>query len=99
MTDVAAFTLGWGVTAPALVVTASALLAMIADLFLRDPDRDALVLLGILGLASAAVLPAESLTTVTSSPPRTWSRESLPTVIVRSSESGRFSATSRSPAP
>jgi NADH-quinone oxidoreductase subunit N len=52
--DLSAFTAGWAVALPALVVTGTAMLVMVADLAARGPDRDALAALGVTGLLVAA---------------------------------------------
>jgi len=60
MIDVAPFTANWQVALPALIVAVAAMLVMVADLVIRGPDRDALAVVGMLGLA-AAVAAAVSL--------------------------------------
>ena len=54
MIDVAPFTAHWQVALPALIVAATAMLVMAADLVIHGPDRDALAVLGMLGLAASA---------------------------------------------
>jgi NADH-quinone oxidoreductase subunit N len=51
--DVAPFTAHWEVALPGLIVAATAMLVMTADLFVRGPDRDGLAALGIVGLVAA----------------------------------------------
>ena len=52
--DVAAFTGHWEVALPGVIVAATAMLVMAVDMIVRDPDADALPVLGIAGLAVAA---------------------------------------------
>src|SRR6185503_5460446 len=59
--DLSAFTAGWQVSLPGLLVAATAMMVMIADLFIRSGDRDALALLGIAGLVGAAASGAAML--------------------------------------
>ena len=56
--DVAPFAGHWEVALPGLIVAATAMLVMAADLVVRDPDADALPVLGIAGLAAAAAAAA-----------------------------------------
>jgi NADH-quinone oxidoreductase subunit N len=51
--DVAAVAGHWEVALPGLVVAAAAMVVMAVDLILRDPDREALAALGIVGLVAA----------------------------------------------
>jgi NADH-quinone oxidoreductase subunit N len=55
VTDLSAFTAGWQAALPGLLVAGVAMLVMAVDLVLRGPDRDALAVLGIGGLALAGV--------------------------------------------
>jgi NADH-quinone oxidoreductase subunit N len=52
--DVAGFAANWQVALPALVVVATAMVVMTADLFSTGEDRDGLAVLGITGLVAAA---------------------------------------------
>ena len=52
--DIAAFTGHWEVALPGVIVAATAMLVMAVDMIVRDPDADALPVLGIAGLAVAA---------------------------------------------
>ena len=54
MIDVTPFTGNWYVALPALLVAATGMLVMAADLVIQGPDRDGLAVLGMLGLAAAA---------------------------------------------
>ncbi len=56
MIDVAPFVANWYVTLPALVVAVTAMVVMAADLVMHGPDRDALAVLGMLGIAAAAAV-------------------------------------------
>lgn len=51
--DASALATHWEVALPGLVVAGTAMLVMLVDLFLTDPDRDALAVLGIAGCAGA----------------------------------------------
>src|SRR5262249_2861552 len=56
--DVAAFTGHWETALPGLIVAATAMLVMAVDMIVRDPDAEALPVLGITGLAAAAAAAA-----------------------------------------
>ncbi len=51
--DVARWAGNWEVALPGLIVAATAMVVMVADLLVRGPDRDGLAVLGITGLAAA----------------------------------------------
>src|SRR5262249_20215502 len=55
---VAASTAHWQVALPGLIVAATAMLVMATDMVVRDPDAEALPVLGITGLAAAAAAAA-----------------------------------------
>jgi NADH-quinone oxidoreductase subunit N len=61
--ETSAFTAGWQVALPGLVVAATAMMVMITDMLIRSRDRDALALLGIAGLVGAAASGAAMLGT------------------------------------
>jgi NADH-quinone oxidoreductase subunit N len=54
--DMAVFTAGWQAALPGTLVAATAMLVMVADLFARDPDRDALAVLGMGGLVATVAV-------------------------------------------
>ena len=56
MIDIAPFVANWFVTLPALVVAVTAMVVMAADLVIQGPDRDALAVLGMLGIAAAVAV-------------------------------------------
>jgi NADH-quinone oxidoreductase subunit N len=51
--DPGAFAANWEVSLPALIVAVTAMIVMVADLFVSEPDRDGLAVVGITGLVLA----------------------------------------------
>ena len=51
--DLSPFAANWQVALPALIVAATAMVVMVADLFATGPDRDGLAVIGITGVAAA----------------------------------------------
>ena len=56
MTDLWSHAAGWQVALPGLTIACTALLVMVADLIVEDPDRDSLAVLGLVGMTAALLV-------------------------------------------